>query len=230
MLSGSIVNVEFSDTLSRSMTLLSDKKVGSQFCGCALLVLRHGSFVDVDRDRWRVIHEITCSGSSGLAGCPHAELRYDTGFAIINRLLCSISLGGFEVFSLSVAHFWTTHSGRAFMPSSTAVFGLCKTERDVLIVKLRVTDVQNGTGHRNPPRWLRIPSRRDRNFAGTGRFFGASGRNVADLKPIALFGPFPVRRGASEEHWEGLRKRLRKHVQPTLSCGSYAGELSACGE
>ena len=72
------------------------------------------------------------SPSGNLAGCLQIELRYDTGFAMMNKLLAAIPLSGDVKNQPAIAHFWTPHSGRAFMPSSTVVLGFSEEERNFL--------------------------------------------------------------------------------------------------
>ena len=61
-----------------------------------------------------------------LSGCLRVELRYDTGFAIQGRILEVLEIDGQRPFKLPGASVWTPHSGRSFMPSSTAAFRVPK--------------------------------------------------------------------------------------------------------
>ena len=68
--------------------------------------------------------------SSCLKGCLRSELRYDTGSALFYITLGSIVLPGNVSLHLVVAHCWTPHSGRSFLPTCTASLGVDKTSRD----------------------------------------------------------------------------------------------------
>ena len=80
---------------------------------------------------------------------------YAAGFAILNRLLCALQFPESQRLVPQVAHFWTPHSGRSFMPSCAAALGFEKSQRDFLggwsaqgsdkyarIAKLRVGNMQ----------------------------------------------------------------------------------------
>ena len=70
--------------------------------------------------------------ATNLGGVLRAELRYDTGFAILNRTLSAVFLkDGSEVPS-ALAVFWTPHSGRPFMPSASAALNFSREERNFL--------------------------------------------------------------------------------------------------
>ena len=70
--------------------------------------------------------------AANLTGALQAELRYDTGFAILSRTLAALRLNDGSEFPLSLASFWTPHSGRTFMPSSTAALQFPTEERNFL--------------------------------------------------------------------------------------------------
>ena len=70
--------------------------------------------------------------STNCYGCLPSELRYDTAFAMRNRVLYSLRKEGTPVFTRVSTSFWTPHSARAFMPSSTKALGVPKEERNDL--------------------------------------------------------------------------------------------------
>ena len=59
--------------------------------------------------------------SSNGHGCRRRELSYDTASDMQNRVLRMVKIGDELLFCLSATRFWTPHSNRTFMPSSTAV-------------------------------------------------------------------------------------------------------------
>ena len=151
----------FTGVLSRSKTLGTDKTVGSRpvFVHAACFV-RERNWLSVG---WRILLEaanfdrdyLLPVPTSSLQGCLQAELLYAAGFAILNRLLCALQFSESQRLVPQVAHFWTPHSGRSFMPSCAAVLGFEKSQRDFLggwsahgsdryarIAKLRVGNMQ----------------------------------------------------------------------------------------
>ena len=152
---------EFQGTLTRSKTIGSDKNIRSRpvvVSSCCFV--REPMWLQTG---WKLLSRIADferdfllpTPSSNLAGCLQAELRYDTGFAMLNRILTAIALRGDVRILPSVAHFWTPHSSRAFMPSSTAALGFSQEERNFLggwqaqasdryarVAKLRVRNMQ----------------------------------------------------------------------------------------
>ena len=70
--------------------------------------------------------------STNYLGTCRAELRYDQGFALQNRVLSVISAAGVKLFTKQVTQFWTPHSGRSFMPTCTQVLGFDQPERNYL--------------------------------------------------------------------------------------------------
>ena len=115
---------EFQGVLTRSKTIGADKNIQSRpvVISCCCYV-KEPSWLQVG---WKLLSRLAAfdrdfllpSPSSNLAGCLQTELRYDTGFAMMNRLLAAIPLSGDVKIQPAIAHFWTPHSGRAFMPSS----------------------------------------------------------------------------------------------------------------
>ena len=70
--------------------------------------------------------------SSCLKGCLRSDLRYDTYSALFYRTMESITLPGNLSLPPVVAHCWTPHSGRSFLPTSTASLGVEKASPDFL--------------------------------------------------------------------------------------------------
>ena len=71
----------------------------------------------------------------GLQGCTKVEMHCDMGFAIQGRLLAQLSDSTSSSSILiphPVVHFWTPHSSRTFMPSSSSALGFPKSDRDYL--------------------------------------------------------------------------------------------------
>ena len=122
-----------SGTLSRSKMLGSDKSIGSR------PVVVHAE-KDWLKQGWAPLSEVANFSrdcllpvpTSSLQGCLPAELLYSAGFALLNRLLCSLRFLSAPLLVPQVVHFWTPHSGRSFMPSCTAVLGFENTQRDFL--------------------------------------------------------------------------------------------------
>ena len=160
---------EFQGTLTRSNTICTDKNIQSRpVVVSSCCHVREPSWLRVG---WKLLSRLANfdrdfllpTPSGNLAGCLQAELRCDTGFAIMNRLLAGIPLNADVKIQPAIAHFWTPHSGRAFMPSSTAALGFCKEERNFLggwqaqasdrcarILKLRVRNMQKSSGPNDP--------------------------------------------------------------------------------
>ena len=86
-----------------------------------------GSAAQYDRDY------LLPAPSSNFYGCLPSELRYDTAFAMQNRVLYSPWKQGTSVFTRVSTSFWTPHSARVFMPSSTKALGVPKEEREYLV-------------------------------------------------------------------------------------------------
>ena len=64
--------------------------------------------------------------------CKKQELKYAVGSAIQTRVLSLLKVGEEPLFRHRVAHFWTPHSGKNFMPTAAAAVGYEKHERDML--------------------------------------------------------------------------------------------------
>ena len=72
------------------------------------------------------------SPTTNCNGCLSSELRYDTAYAVQNRVLYFLRKEGTPVFTRVSTSFWTPHSARAFLPSCTKALGVPKEERDYL--------------------------------------------------------------------------------------------------
>ena len=70
--------------------------------------------------------------SSNCNGFLHAELRCDSAFAMKNHVLYSLQTERSSVFPRVSTTFWTPHSARAFMSSSTEALEVPKEERGYL--------------------------------------------------------------------------------------------------
>ena len=124
--------------LRRSKTIGADKSVVSR-----PLVLDAACYVsrkDWLTAGWRTLQEAATSDrdyllpapSANLRGCKRAELKYDQGFAMQNRVLMGLEVNGAKLFSHSVTNFWTPQSSRAYLPSATQVLSFPKEDRDYL--------------------------------------------------------------------------------------------------
>ena len=125
--------------LSRSKTLGSDKAIGipsnrgpfrSLHQGEGLVERRLGSPLQRQRTSSVIISYL--SPTSTLKRCKQAELLYSTGFALLNKLLCSLHFPSTQLLVPQLAQFWTPHSRRSFLPSCTSILGFDKSQRDFL--------------------------------------------------------------------------------------------------
>ena len=113
--------------LTRSTTLGSDGAVNSrQVCFNSCFLQKRERLADYERDY------LLPAPSSNCNGFLHAELRCDSAFAMQNRVLYSLLRERTSVFPKVSTTFWTPHSARAFMPSSTKTLGVAKEERGYL--------------------------------------------------------------------------------------------------
>ena len=65
-------------------------------------------------------------------GCLKFELRYDTAFALQNRILALVQNGDEQLFAFRATSLWTPHSGRAFLLSDAPALRFPKSDRDFL--------------------------------------------------------------------------------------------------
>ena len=65
-------------------------------------------------------------------GYKRKELTYHTAFAVQSQIVSLASYRGLRIFRTPTSHCYTPHSGRNFMPTSTAVLGFSKSDRDML--------------------------------------------------------------------------------------------------
>ena len=72
------------------------------------------------------------SPTTNLLGFRKKVLRYDTAFALQIRAFRSLRSSSGPLLFPTRSHFWTPHSGRAFLPSATTALGYPKTDRDYL--------------------------------------------------------------------------------------------------
>ena len=124
--------------LRRSKTIGTDKSVVSR-----PLVLDSSCFV---KERiwlvtgWKVLQEAASferdfmlpAPSVNLRCCRRAELKYDQGYALQNRVLRELKVAGLKMFQHPITNFWTPHSGPAYLPTATQVLAFPKEERDFL--------------------------------------------------------------------------------------------------
>ena len=128
----------FLAVLSRSKTLGSDKAIGSRpVLVHSVCFIREQDWLKVG---WALLTEaanfkrdnLLPVPTSILQGCLQAELLYSASFAILNRLLCSLRFPSTQLLVPQMAHFWTPHSGRSFMPSCTSLLGFEKSHTIVM--------------------------------------------------------------------------------------------------
>ena len=63
--------------------------------------------------------------SSSLTGCTRTEVRYDTAFAMQNRIFNILCIGKNRLPTCPVSSLWTLHTSRTFMQSCKAAFWFC---------------------------------------------------------------------------------------------------------
>ena len=124
-----------SGTLSRSKMLGSDKAIGSR------LVVVHAACCVREKD-WLVGSAVRGGELLPRLFAPgayfqssrrkHPELLNSAGFALLNRLLCSLRFPSAPLLDPQVVHFWTPPSGRSFVPSCTEILSFENTQRDFL--------------------------------------------------------------------------------------------------
>ena len=133
-----VTGVAFSAVLSRSKTIGADKSIGSRpltIAPCCFLsqphwmqtgfsLLQH--LAPFPRDF------LLPSPAANLEGAITREMRYETGYGLQNRVLLHLREGESQLHIPGTTQFWTPHSGRAFLPSATALLGFEKSDRDFL--------------------------------------------------------------------------------------------------
>ena len=63
--------------------------------------------------------------SSSLTGCTRTEVRYDTAFAMQNRIFNILCIGKNRLPTYPVSSLWTLHTSQTFMQSCKAAFWFC---------------------------------------------------------------------------------------------------------
>ena len=130
--------LNFSARLTRSKTLGCDKAISSRMVVVdACCFLYDQSWLKVG---WELLKQLANferdylmpSPSSNYFGCRHQELKYDTAYALLSRVLLSLSQSDESLLPRLLSNFWTPHSGRAFLPSAATVIGFSKEDRDYL--------------------------------------------------------------------------------------------------
>ena len=119
--------------LSRSKVAGRDKRVA--FC---VLVIHPSAFVhqkDWLTAGWALLSKEAPYVRDYLLPAPannFRELTYHTAFAVQSQIVSLNSYRGLRIFRTPTSHYHTPHSGRNFMPTSTAVLGFSKSDRDML--------------------------------------------------------------------------------------------------
>ena len=77
-------------------------------------------------------------------GCRHMELKYEIGYAVLNRVMSLLKLNGTIIFPVPVTSFWTPHSGRSFLPERDYLGGWSPqgSDRYARIDGLRISNLQ----------------------------------------------------------------------------------------
>ena len=70
--------------------------------------------------------------ANSFRGFKRKELTYHTAFAVQSQIVSLAACRGLRIFRTPTSHYYTPHSGRNFMPTSTAVLGFSKSDRDML--------------------------------------------------------------------------------------------------
>ena len=70
--------------------------------------------------------------TTNLLGFRNQVLRYDIAIALQIRAFRSLQYAAGPLLFPTRSHFWTPHSGRAFLPSATTALGYPKADRDYL--------------------------------------------------------------------------------------------------
>ena len=151
----------FAAVLSRSKTLGSDKNVLSR-------PLRVDTSCFVCESSWmktslQLLRDLAPFSRDYLvpapekkfSGCRRMELKYEIGYAVLNRVMSLLKSNQKNNFPVPVTSFWTPHSGRSFLPSCCAALDFSKEERDYLgswstqrsdryarIARLRISNLQ----------------------------------------------------------------------------------------
>ena len=124
--------------LRRSKTIGTDTSIVSR-----PLVLDRSCFVKEQlwlATGWKVLREaadferdfLLPAPTLKLRGCRRAELKYEQGYALQNRVLREIKVDGTKMFRHPVTTIWTPHSGRAYLPTAAQILEFSKEERDFL--------------------------------------------------------------------------------------------------
>ena len=136
-------DLEISETglvgrLSRSKVTGRDKRVAFR-----VLVIHPSAFVhqkDWLTTGWALLSKeapyvrdyLLPAPANNFRGFKRKELTYHTAFAVQSQIVSLASYRGLRIFRTPTTHYYTPHSGRNFMPTSTAVLGFSKSDRDML--------------------------------------------------------------------------------------------------
>ena len=123
--------------LTRSKTLGSDRSVGSRqilIHACCFIERREWL-----QEGWRVLclaadfdrDYLLPSPTTNCNGCLPSELKYDTAYAMQNRVLYSLRKEGNAVFTRVSTSFWTPHSARAFFCRAARTLFGCQRKNEI---------------------------------------------------------------------------------------------------
>ena len=124
--------------LSRSKVTGRDKRVAFR-----LLVIHPSAFLhqkDWLSTGWTILRTeapyvrdyLLPAPANNFRGLKRKELTYHTAFAVQSQIISLASYRGLRIFRTLTTHYYTPHSGRNFMPTSTAVLGFSRPDRDML--------------------------------------------------------------------------------------------------
>ena len=112
-----ITKAGFSAILSRSKTIGTDKSIGSR-----PLTIAACCYISVPtwmQEGFTLLQQP--SPATDLSGAITKEMRYETGYGLQNRVLLQLNVDEERLHIPGTTQFWTPHSGRAFLPSATAL-------------------------------------------------------------------------------------------------------------
>ena len=133
-----ITNNTLDAKLSRSKTTGDDRNVYSRPVrveSCCFVL--KPSWISTG---WTLLHttapferdNLLLTSAENYMSCKQQELRYELGYALQNRVLALAVGDKGKLFKYPVTSHWTPHSGRCFMPTSTAALRYEKSQRDFL--------------------------------------------------------------------------------------------------
>ena len=133
-----ITDAGFSAVLARSKTIGADKSIGSRpltiaaCCYLSVLAWLQTGFTLLQHLAPFPRDYLLPAPAHSMAGALTREMRYETGYGLQNRVLLQLKDEAQQLHITGRTPFGTPHSGRAFLPSATAMLGYEKSDRDFL--------------------------------------------------------------------------------------------------